>query len=268
MLENRFRDCCVCGSQNFYKKYEIDPYFIYICKKCKTGQSVRINNDVPPIYDQTYFDEINKYWDRRKEFYKIFEKLISNISIYKANGKLLDIGCGIGLLLDVARSKGYSVEGVEISEFAANFAKEKLGLEVKNCSLEEANYADNLFDIIVINHVMEHLENPKAVLEEINRILKPDGLLVIGVPNFGSYFSYIKRTKWYSLQPGSHIWHFNTQSMETFLINHNFKPLFFESENHKISGASFRNIFVRFLGWISIKAKNGEAILYICKKQI
>jgi ubiquinone/menaquinone biosynthesis C-methylase UbiE len=113
-------------------------------------------------------------------------------------GKFLDVGCGAGNFLVQIKSCGMELYGVEPGDFDKKFAK-KQGLNIFHGTLEQAKYPENYFDVITLNHVFEHLHNPKETLRELRRILKPGGTLVIAVPQrkcpdyfiFGKYWQPI-----------------------------------------------------------------------------
>ena len=100
----------------------------------------------------------------------------------KQNGALLDIGCGYGFFLESARQRGWRVSGIELCEHARNYAKSR-SLKVEAANLFERKYDDTVFDVVTLFYVLEHLPDPLRYLREINRILKPGGLLLVRVPH-------------------------------------------------------------------------------------
>lgn len=133
--------------------------------------------------------------------------------IKKKKGYLLDVGCAAGFSLKVAKEKGWKVNGVEISEFAAKYAKERFGIDVFRGSLEEANYPNNYFDVITAYSTLEHIENPLGFLREVNRILKQDGLSVITIPDIGSWLGSRK----FQFKPLEHLYYFNRNTLTLML---------------------------------------------------
>ncbi len=100
----------------------------------------------------------------------------------KPSGDLLDVGTGIGQFLKWA-SDHYRVTGTEVSDSAILTAKEKYGLEVLKGAIEDVDFGTRRFDLITIIHVLEHVHDPNAVVDKCLALLKPDGALVIAVPN-------------------------------------------------------------------------------------
>lgn len=132
--------------------------------------------------------------DRRYGLHKRCREVIRRAG---GPGRLLDVGCATGVFLDGMRLRGWTVTGVEINAKAAQYARERLGLEVFVGELEEAGYPDASFDVITLWDVLEHVRDPRWTLEEIGRILRPEGLLVLSLPNpdclearfFGPYWA-------------------------------------------------------------------------------
>lgn len=100
------------------------------------------------------------------------------------SGKLLlDVGCGCGTLLQIARQRGYTVRGIEISAYMAAQARKLFHLDVEEGRLEDANFDDEEFDVVTALEVLEHLTDPVSWLREIHRVLKPGGWLLLTTPN-------------------------------------------------------------------------------------
>ncbi|HUI45134.1 MAG TPA: class I SAM-dependent methyltransferase [Nitrospirota bacterium] len=133
---------------------------------------------------------------------------------YVPGGKALDIGCGCGELLLWLKNHGWSeVRGVEISKGAAALANDH-GLNVFCGELANAHYPDSYFDYISLIHVLEHMHDPVMTLNEICRILKPDGLLVVGVPNFASYENKVfGEYQSFMKEVPRHLYHFSKKSI-------------------------------------------------------
>ena len=99
------------------------------------------------------------------------------------SGRLLDVGCGYGFFLEAMASRGWRVEGIEISATGLSYAREKLGLEVADKPLPRPDWPDGCFDVITLFYVIEHLQDPRVVLEEAWRLLRPGGVLLLRWPH-------------------------------------------------------------------------------------
>ncbi len=128
-------------------------------------------------------------------------------------GKLLDVGCGNGDFLSIMQALGWKVWGVEPDQKAAAVAQSDLGLHVKVATLEEAKFATNTFDVVRMNHVIEHLPDPIRTLHECARVLRPGGRLLISTPNAESLGHRIFRKDWLHLDPARHLWLFSARSL-------------------------------------------------------
>ncbi len=130
--------------------------------------------------------------------------------IMKASGNsdmldLLDIGCGSGALIGLLKQRGFHVTGLDFSAEAAAVADAENGVRVIVGSLEEAAFPDRSFDIVTLFHVMEHVTNPRQVLAEVSRILRPNGTVVLQVPNVDSWQFRVFKAKWYGLDIPRHV---------------------------------------------------------------
>lgn len=133
-----------------------------------------------------------------------------------ANGRLLEVGCGNGEMLRNMQALGWSVHGVDFDEAAVARAREK-GLDVSHGDLHSQAYADNYFDAIVMSHVIEHVHDPRAVLQECYRILKPGGRLVMVTPNTDSWGHRLFGRHWRGLEPPRHLHIFNIEALRHLL---------------------------------------------------
>ena len=129
---------------------------------------------------------------------------------------VLDIGCGRGNLLQAFRNKGASVLGLEREEFPENDRPESI---VRAGAITDAEYADETFDIIILWHVLEHMEKPEALLEAITCHLNENGMLVIAVPNYSSLQQTIFSKYWFHLDLPRHLVHLEPQWLIQQLVN-------------------------------------------------
>jgi 2-polyprenyl-3-methyl-5-hydroxy-6-metoxy-1,4-benzoquinol methylase len=155
----------------------------------------------------------------------LFNKFISVIIPYKNNGNILDVGCGNGTFLNFIKKYGWNTYGTEISDYSIIKCKEK-DINVFKGELHEAEHQNKYFDVVVVNQVLEHLYDPLNFLIECKRILKDDGLLIIGVPNFNSYDSRILQGDWQALQVPTHLYHFSTKTLTRMLEKAGFQVAF------------------------------------------
>ena len=143
----------------------------------------------------------------------------------KSSGsRLLDIGCGTGTFLLAARRRGWEVSGVELSPYAAAVARRR-GLEVRVGALSEARYPERSFDVVTLLDLIEHLEDPRAELREVHRVLVPGGRVVVETPNWRSIYRCLLRARWAALQPRVHILYFEGPTLRRLLESGGFEIL-------------------------------------------
>lgn len=133
-------------------------------------------------------------------------------------GKLLEIGCGGGQRLARIRSLGWEAEGQEVDPKAAAHARSKYGLTLHLRPLHELGFPDAVFDAVIMNHVIEHLHDPVALLKECYRILKPDGMLTAVTPNIGGWGHRYFGRHWRGLEPPRHLYLFNRKSLRKMAV--------------------------------------------------
>jgi 2-polyprenyl-3-methyl-5-hydroxy-6-metoxy-1,4-benzoquinol methylase len=118
---------------------------------------------------------------------------IEELCRVRTSGKLLEIGAGTGAFLNECKTKGWEVTGTELGTKNAAFAKSQFGLDLLHSDIIALGLPNESFDVIHINHVLEHLVDPPKYLAEFNRLLKRGGLLIVEVPNEFRDLVYILR---------------------------------------------------------------------------
>lgn len=144
------------------------------------------------------------------------------IKKYNNSTSLLDVGCGEGFFLFNASKAGFITKGVELSQEAAAYAKREFGLDVEAEPFETLRFPENYFDVVTLWQVLEHVPHPLAILKEVNRILKPGGLLAVSTPDIGGIPAKIFRKSWWNIRK-IHINQFTTKTLKDIVENAGFK---------------------------------------------
>jgi len=119
--------------------------------------------------------------------------------------RLLDVGCGSATLLGLLKRRGFDVVGVDTSHEASRVAAAEHAVRVVTGTLHQAEFDTSEFDIVTLFHVMEHVTNPRDLLGEVRRVLKPDGVVILQVPNIDSWQFRWFGAKWYGLDIPRHV---------------------------------------------------------------
>ncbi len=139
-----------------------------------------------------------------------------DILLYRGGGRLLDVGCGPGRLLQELRDQGWDVHGLDFSPVAVERAR-SVGLDVRHSDLLTAGFKADYFDVVLFNHSLEHVYDPVATLREAFRILKPGGAVVVYLPNAGSAEAALFGRWWVAWDPPRHLYHFTKRSLARLL---------------------------------------------------
>ncbi len=134
----------------------------------------------------------------------------------------MDIGCGTGEFLEFCRQKGFVALGIEPNFKAREFAKNTYHLDVKEeDALEKMN--SQQFDIITLWHVLEHVSDLNTRMNKIKEVLNPDGVVIIAVPNSGSWDAQYYEKFWAAFDLPRHLYHFDKNSLSNLAQKHGFK---------------------------------------------
>jgi 2-polyprenyl-3-methyl-5-hydroxy-6-metoxy-1,4-benzoquinol methylase len=295
--------CEVCGSKNIAKDFtyndrhymSVEQMFdVWQCRDCQLFfiNPMPTQEELASYYPKSYY----AYEDKPSEsalknklvkFLKVEPSDLDNIiSVNEKN--ILDFGCGSGWSLDSYKDKGYSTYGLDMEEAAIAIAEEN-GHIMSGVDLLSTNYESDFFDFIRSNHSMEHVSNPKEIINEFHRILKKNGKLFISLPNAGSLTRSIFKKYWYYTGVPYHTFNYNRKSLCMLLEKNGFSidrvgyrsswqgifgslAIYFNRNTNKASSDSFfDNKLFRILGIILSKLTDiinkGESLeVYASKK--
>jgi 2-polyprenyl-3-methyl-5-hydroxy-6-metoxy-1,4-benzoquinol methylase len=150
--------------------------------------------------------------------------------LVRQGGRVLDVGCGKGLLLAGLRQRGCEVFGTELSEVSARYAQ-SLGLSVSCLPVEYAPFEPGTFDLVTVFHVLEHLTQPRDTLAVLHTLLRPGGILVVEVPNIGSWYARLFGDDWFHYDVPRHLYHFNQDTLRNLLASTGFRVIETQTRN-------------------------------------
>jgi len=139
-------------------------------------------------------------------------------------GRILDVGCGFGRLLDLFKLQGWHTFGVEPGIQASKYAR-RHGHKIITGEIADAQFPENYFSCIVFSHSFEHISDPILALTEAGRILMRKGMVIIEVPNAACADSVFYKSAWLGWHLPFHLYHWSKKSLELAIRNAGFKPI-------------------------------------------
>ncbi len=189
------------------------------------------------------------------------KKKLRLINSFNSESKtLLDIGCGTGDFLDTAQKDNWNVTGIEPNENARQIANSKTinaVFEIEH--LEQLE--EHSFDVITLWHVLEHLPNLEMHITLLKKLLKPNGTLIIAVPNYKSFDAEYYKQFWAAYDVPRHLWHFSKTSIEKLFRKEDFKladtlPMIFDAYYVSLLSEKYKSGFMNPIKgfWIGIRS--------------
>lgn len=223
------------------------------CRRCAQVVTLPVPADIGRYYPSGYYGD-----KQGRRFPAVMEWLQEKLYAWRSgqvlrrlkqkNARVLDIGCGRGLLLRAFQQNGCAVTGTEFSDSACRFAREVLKLPVRVGVLEQLKFPDRSFDVVVMWHVLEHLSDPRPTLAEVSRILRPGGLFLVAVPNFGSPEARLTKAGWFHLDCPRHLSHHTSASLAKILEEAGLTPAWVSSLAPEYDNFSFMQSLLNWLG--------------------
>lgn len=292
-----YTNCPVCNSADFKnvllaKDYTVsgETFAIVECNACslRFTQNVPVEALISPYYQsENYISHTNTskglinrlYQAVRKRTLRQKRKLVERLA-GKKSGQLLDVGSGTGAFVNEMKQHGWQVTGLEPDTHAATMAKQLYDIELKSINQFYHLPADS-FDVITLWHVMEHVHDLAAYVQQLKLLLKKDGKLFIAVPNYTSKDAAIYNEYWAAYDVPRHLYHFSPGSMKVLMENNGMKllqhqPMWFDSFYISLLSSKYKNgktnLVAAFVNGIrsNIKAisevKRCSSLIYIIGK--
>lgn len=252
-----FTVCNICGSDKYREICDIEispilaPSKLVKCAKCGFYYaSPRLSREAEEdYYKRRYHEECFQYENR----IEVFKRSFHEIGKFLKKGRLIDVGCGMGHFMALARNNGWEVKGVEISDYAINYAQERFKLDIIKGSLRDAQFETEYFDAATAWNVLDQIYDPRADLIELNRILKKGGYLFIRVPNL--HFNLMLHRLYNGLKPlfrgierlpsVFHLYSFDKNSIRRLLESTGFSSVIVKAEASNVDVARFGGVFGR-----------------------
>ena len=230
--------CPLCSSQEIAHFLSCTDHFVSsevfnICRCDKCG--FIFTQDYPEESDAGHYYESDNYIshsDTNKEITDKMYQFIRRIMLNRkkriirkttglSTGSILDIGSGTGHFLNTMKLEGWNTKGVEINAKAREYAASCFNIDTISPENIQTLPA-NSFDCITLWHVLEHFHEPFKFMEEIARLIKPDGVVIIALPNTDSFDSEYYGKEWAAYDVPRHLWHFNPSTFSLFATKNKF----------------------------------------------
>ena len=221
-----FRESAVSILENIPKNGK--SYNVSECVECE----IAMTHPLPSDEELARLYSCGNYrTDEGKRFGFLIESLIYlgrirkriRINRFIKPGKILDIGCGRGLFLDVMRRGGWDTIGTEFNEETSSHAIKNYSLKIFPGDIIQHKLKAESLDVININQVLEHLKNPDAIIKESHRLLRSGGIIIISVPDLRSPQFTVGKENWFLLDLPFHLFHFTEEGLGKLLRKNEFK---------------------------------------------
>ena len=230
--------CCFCGSDKYSVVTTGPVVSLIACAECglmRKGLSQESRAASFMSYaggrDRFVLQRRDKEVAQLRDYLKISEQL-EDLMSYK--GRLLEIGCAMGMTLNEFRKLGWKVTGVEPEEWTCEMARKRYGLDVINSTFQEAGFEESSFDAVLLLHVVEHLSNPTEGLSQIAKLIRPRGFLVLETPRYDTPSFRLLKGKERSVVPG-HLYYFTRETIKAMATKLGFEVARLESVGRTVT---------------------------------
>ncbi len=232
-FDDKIANCNACGSPDIHD-HLVDHRSIVIsrCRRCgfQFMNPQYTNRYLDDFYSQYLGDDDYDYW--HEPLMASHDLYLSLVEKHIQPGKMLDIGCGCGHLMEAARKRGWSIGGYDVDPVATQKVADRLGVEVACGDFHSCDVGTG-YDLVAMHQVLEHLKEPNRYLEKIHGLLNPGGILFVAVPNIRSLSSKLKfglermglRRKNIGkyCDTSHHVLYFDPRTLTRLLGNHGFQ---------------------------------------------
>lgn len=224
--------CYLCNSRSSQFFGKKNGFSIVRCENCgfvyvNSVPSKRQLNQFYHTFDYYNVDAVEKVI--RQDATRSLQK----IELYKNTGSLLDIGCGRGFFMDEARKRGWEVQGIDYSKNVIDYARTVLHLNAQRSDVFSVT-SEKKFDVVTLNQVIEHILNPKDLIQKCYDLLNSKGIIYIATPNIESLAAKVAKEYFDHLIPPLHLGYFSQETLSRLLEESHFRILYLGSWSYPV----------------------------------
>lgn len=228
---SKLTTCIVCGSDNLKALNGFEHASLTRCGEC----GMVFSSANPTLRE---LEEYYKGYGRNDYLSPItikrYHEILDQFESVRKTNRLLDVGCGIGYFLDVAKERGWEVYGTEFTDKAIEICESK-GIKMHKGPLNPSNYNLESFDVITSFEVIEHINTPNLEVSNISKLLRKEGLFYITTPNFNSTLRYYLGPKYNVIGWPEHLSYYTPSTIENLMKRHSLKKVFIQTTGISIT---------------------------------
>jgi len=213
--------CLVCNSSNLKPLSAYQKAHLCKCGSCGFVFAQKIPTEQELI---EYYDGYGRNDYLSPVTIKRYNELLDAMEPFRKSNKLLDVGCGIGYFLEVAKERGWEVHGTEYTDRAMEICTAK-GIQMKQGKLDPANYEPGSFDVITSFEVLEHINNPLEETNNFNQLLRKGGLVYLTTPNFNSLLRHRLKERYNVITYPEHLSYYTPSTLKKIFTQCGFRKL-------------------------------------------
>lgn len=223
--------CLICKSDKLQKMERYSSTYLVKCKSCSFVFSEKIPSEKKLI---EFYDGYSRDDYLSPLTVKRYHELLDKFEPFRKTNKILDVGCGIGYFLEVAKERGWEVYGTEYTDKAIEICSEK-GVEMKQGKLNPSDFEPESFDILTSFEVLEHINNQTEEINNFQKLLRKGGLVYLTTPNFNSLLRYRLKEKYNVITYPEHLAYFTPKTLNSLFSKYGFSKKRIETTGISIS---------------------------------
>ncbi len=230
-MNSEFHECLLCSSGNLKTLPVYAAFHLVRCRNCgfvfsKKIPSLQQLSDHYKLYPRHNF--ISPITIKR------YEELLEILEPHRKSNRILDVGCGGGFFLAVAKQKGWEVYGTEYSDEDIVICEGK-GITMFKGKLNDSPFAAKSFDVITSFEVLEHINNPEDEISKFNELLRDGGIVYLTTPNFNSLNRYLLKAKFNILSYPDHLCYYTAKTINFLFNKHHFSKIKIQTTGFSIT---------------------------------
>jgi len=210
--------CALCGREDDEPQFEKAGFQVVRCRKCRLMYvNPRLTMEtLARLYNEQKISWSSYYVQWGEGFKRSFAARLEFIERHRPPGRLLDLGCSTGTLMQVAIERGWSARGLDLNRESVRHAREA-GLDVICDTFPSAELEGQHFDVTVMSDFIEHVPDPRAALVATRELLAEDGYLFLTTPDAGALVARLSGRRWWHLKPSEHLVYFDRKTIRALL---------------------------------------------------